>query len=62
VRGAAKRHRTQLYTHEKCVECIRAIKERVVLQTDMSAMLEKRLEALIVVVQIVFTAEQCIPA
>src|SRR5207253_6549591 len=47
-----------LHTYEKRIQCVSAIEQRVVLETDVTAMIQKSLEVLIVIVQVVFAAEQ----
>ena len=50
-------HRNLLHANQERVEVVSAIKQRVVLEADLSASLEELLEVLIVVVLIVLAAE-----
>ena len=51
-------HRHHVDAHEERVQQVRAVEQRVVLQTDLAAGVEERLEVLVVVVQRVLAAEQ----
>ena len=47
-----------LHLHQERVQQVRAVQQRVVLQPDLAAVVEERLEVLVVVVQVVLAAEQ----
>ena len=49
-------HRRQLDPHEERVEQVRAVEQRIVLEPDPAAVVEERLEVLVVVVQLVLGA------
>ena len=49
-------HRHHLDAHEERVQQVRAVQQRVVLQTDLAAVVEERLEVLVVVVQVVLAS------
>ena len=51
-------HRHEVDAHEERVQQVRAVEQRVVLQSDLAAVVEERLEVLVVVVQRVLAAEQ----
>ena len=51
-------HRHQLDADQERVQQVRAVEQRVVLQADAAAVVQERLEVLVVVVQLVLVAEQ----
>ena len=51
-------HGHHLHAYKKRIQCVGAIKQRIVLETNVTAMIQKALEVLIVVVQVVLAAEQ----
>ena len=51
-------HRDDFHADQERVERVGAIEQRIVLQSDAPAVLEKRLEVLIVVVQVVLVSEE----
>ena len=55
-------HRHHVDADEERVQQVRAVEQRVVLQTDLAAGVEERLEVLVVVVQVVLAAEQQLDA
>ena len=51
-------HRHHFHADEKWIERVRAVEQRIVLQADVAAVVEEGLEVLVVVVQIIFAAEE----
>ena len=51
-------HRHHFHADEKWIERVRAVEERIVLQADVAAVIEEGLKVLVIVVQIIFAAEQ----
>ena len=52
------KHRYQLHTHQERIECERAVQQRIMLEADPAAVIQERLEVLVVVVQRVLIAQQ----